>query len=427
MTNLKEKLPLFLFVFSICFFIYIFGGVSGDLNLFPYSEFKLGYKQLFKIIKKDTLHHLLPIRFEESGVTVLKREKMMPGVTLLTTYWNKGKEWSPGARLIDEEGKTLHHWEINPEKIWPQSPHDDHVRNHLNREDNYIHGSYVFPNGDLIFNIEYLGLTRVDSTGKMLWKLPYRTHHSVFCDEDGNFWVSGLKWVEKGSKRSEDFTSFKTPFSEETVLKVSPDGKILKEISLLEIIYNSEYKHLFWHYGRITGDLLHLNDVEILSSELENGFTLFEAGDIVVSSRYLHFIAVISQEGKLKWLSPGIFTMQHDPDYEENGWIVVFDNRVGLKESMIRAIKPATNEVRNLYSANGDKDFYTFSGGKHQKLDNGNRLITESNSGRVFEITPDGEIVWEWINYPFNEKRVPEVLEGTRYAISKNEIAAWDK
>ena len=35
-----------------------------------------------------------------------------------------------------------------------------------------------------------------------------------------------------------------------------------------------------------------------------------------------------------------------------------------------------------------------------QKLPNGNILINEAETGRFFQVTPDGEIVWEYIN-PF--------------------------
>ena len=35
-------------------------------------------------------------------------------------------------------------------------------------------------------------------------------------------------------------------------------------------------------------------------------------------------------------------------------------------------------------------------------LANGNRLITESQAGRVFEVSPDGEVVWEYIK-PYDE------------------------
>jgi hypothetical protein len=33
-----------------------------------------------------------------------------------------------------------------------------------------------------------------------------------------------------------------------------------------------------------------------------------------------------------------------------------------------------------------------------QRLPNGNTLITEETGGRIFEVTPDREIVWEFVN-----------------------------
>ena len=36
--------------------------------------------------------------------------------------------------------------------------------------------------------------------------------------------------------------------------------------------------------------------------------------------------------------------------------------------------------------------------GYAQRLPNGNTLITESSFGRFFEVTKEGEIVWEYVN-----------------------------
>ena len=62
---------------------------------------------------------------------------------------------------------------------------------------------------------------------------------------------------------------------------------------------------------------------------------------------------------------------------------------------------------------------------RNQKLKNGNRLITEATAGRVFEISPQGETVWEWIGEPVDEGFVAHVLEGTRYDIDAQQVATW--
>ena len=178
--------------------------------------------------------------------------------------------------------------------------------------------------------------------------------------------------------------------------------------------------------------VLHLNDVELLEPDLAQDFPMFEAGDLLVSLKFTSTVAVLSQEGKIKWLSAGVFTDQHDPDFEEGGWITVFDNRldgspdgVYLGGSRIRAINPATGQLKDIYPVDGEDIFYTAAGGKHQLLENGNRLITEARAGRLLEVAPDGRLVWEWGNDIYLDKWVSEVLEGTRYRYSKREIEAW--
>ena len=50
------------------------------------------------------------------------------------------------------------------------------------------------------------------------------------------------------------------------------------------------------------------------------------------------------------------------------------------------------------YKSGGDHRFFSYNMGSAQRLPNGNTLITESQYGRVFEVTPEGEIVWEFIH-----------------------------
>ncbi|MCH8868291.1 MAG: aryl-sulfate sulfotransferase [Chloroflexi bacterium] len=436
-------MPFLFFIGALCFFPFAYGAIVVRFHVFPFSVLDRGFDELRQqVIDPPSKNFWRPVQYAEKppGARIYDLEQIMPGATLITTFWPE-TDWSAGIRLIDVNGKTLNHWEIRPQDIWPESPHDDFAKNTKNIDENYVHGTYLYPDGDIVFNVEYLGLVRMNSCGDILWKLPYRTHHSVERDDTGNFWVSGTKWIESGDERAADFPGIGLPFTEDTMLEVSPEGEILREISLLESVYNGGYKHLFWHYkarggiGLGKGDVIHLNDVEVLSDELADQFPLFEAGDILVSSRQLSLIAVLGQDGEIKWLSTGDFTNQHDPDFEENGWITVFDNRTDIpspglddRASQIRSINPASGEIRDLYPADGNGQFYTSLAGKHQKLANGNRLITEAGAGRVFEISPEGETVWEWISESVviaNEGLVPEVLEGTRYDIDAQQVATW--
>ena len=49
-----------------------------------------------------------------------------------------------------------------------------------------------------------------------------------------------------------------------------------------------------------------------------------------------------------------------------------------------------------------ERKFFASHYSSAQRLKNGNTLITEGNSGRIFEVTTENEIVWEYVNQPGN-------------------------
>jgi hypothetical protein len=57
--------------------------------------------------------------------------------------------------------------------------------------------------------------------------------------------------------------------------------------------------------------------------------------------------------------------------------------------------------------------FFSAYMGAAQRLPNGNTHITESATGRLFDVTPQGEIVWEYVIPFFAEYAEPEAR---RYA-----------
>jgi hypothetical protein len=94
-----------------------------------------------------------------------------------------------------------------------------------------------------------------------------------------------------------------------------------------------------------------------------------------------------------------------------DGLILVFNNgRDSLnsyRRSSIQAIDPVREVVEWEYSS---EYFFSSVGGTEQKLPGSNVLITSSHGGRAFEITPEGDIVWEWVppSYlPMRIERLP--------------------
>jgi len=423
-----DRFALVLFVSSVLFLVFGYGVAAHRFSLFPYSILKSAFDYLQRM--KDPAHYLHPIRYKDVGAVVHDRDAVSPGVTLLTGYWPDAN-WTPGIRIIDMDGNVLHHWDMNPADLPPETPLTDSAAGG-NDSGSYIHGSYLFPDGDVLFNVEYLGLVRLDRCGKVVWKLPYPTSHSISRDDDGNFWVSAMKWRDPGTDVAPSFAGLIPPYAEDIALEVSPEGKILNEVSLLKTLYDGGKQYLLWKYQTRTGDVTHLNDVEVLSGEMADKFPLFAKGDLLVTMKHISTVMVLDQSGKIKWLDSQHFNRPHDSDFEETGWIVLFDNREDGTEngrflggSAISSVNPSNGFVRQIYPDNGTQLMYTNAGGKHQLLPNGNRLITEVRAGRVFEIDSSGRTVWQWTIEPFNTELVAEVMEGTRYPISAQTVAGW--
>jgi hypothetical protein len=61
-------------------------------------------------------------------------------------------------------------------------------------------------------------------------------------------------------------------------------------------------------------------------------------------------------------------------------------------------LDPLTRSIIWEYRDLGAVPFYSSWGGAAQRLLNGNTLITESDEGRVFEVTRGGETVWSYMN-----------------------------
>ena len=72
-----------------------------------------------------------------------------------------------------------------------------------------------------------------------------------------------------------------------------------------------------------------------------------------------------------------------------------------------------------------DPDIVAMSGGNVIRLPNGNSLITESDKGYVFEVTPEKETVWRFANPDINEKNLRiAIWRMTRY--SREELPFLD-
>jgi hypothetical protein len=417
-----------LFVAACTFLVYLGGMATAHYRLLPYTtiekagraagDWQANWRSYLGIAPT---RFLLPAEGEAAGVVVHVPGAPQPGLTLISGISDDGVV---GLRLIDLDGTVRHRWPARFSAIWPDPQHVRGRRLPANDWRTEIHGAVLLPDGDVVFNFEGYGLQRLDPCGEVVWKLPYMTHHSVFMDDDRNLWVPGLRYH---AEPVSSLPGIVPPFLEDMILQVSPDGTILREISLLELFYANELEALLFANGQGTidggshKDLLHLNDIETLSMRDAAAFPLFEAGDIMASLRNLNLVMVIDSASEaVRWTQTGPWIRQHDPDFLPDGRIMVFDNRRDesgeqiLGGSRILAIDPATREVDVLYEGSDDAPFFSRIKGKHQFLANRHLLIAEAVRGRVFEVTMDGRIVWSYIS-PFDDDHISEISDAERY------------
>ena len=113
---------------------------------------------------------------------------------------------------------------------------------------------------------------------------------------------------------------------------------------------------------------------------------------------------------RIVWAVRGPWLAQHDPDILANGNILLFDNlgnfldadgsdaEGGGGRSRILEFDPSTMAIAWQYAGTAEEPFESDVRASQERLANGNTLITEETRGRIIEVTPDHEIVWEFVN-----------------------------
>lgn len=115
-----------------------------------------------------------------------------------------------------------------------------------------------------------------------------------------------------------------------------------------------------------------------------------------------------SKEVVWSW-GPGVLDWPHAPTMLENGNMRVFDNGAHRGYPRVLEVEPVNGEIVWEYKGDPPEDFYSEFGSNAQRLPNGNTPICEYGKDRVFEITAQGEIVWEFYN--------PILIKGRRRTI----------
>jgi hypothetical protein len=310
----------------------------------------------------------------EALVTLHDPERTWKGYNLYTS------EHAPRIFLIDMDGRVLHMWEVRLPDL---------------AELPMLRRARLFENGEVLILMEELGLVRVDRNSEVLWHYPGPCHHDFEISDDGSIYVltSETAVYPAYSRRH--------PIRNDMITVLDPDGSLRKEISVIAATKNSACcsHHLD---GKIRGNVFHSNALEILDGSLAERHPAFRAGNLLISWRNLDAIGIIDMETeRVVWSLGGLFRKQHDPTVLDNGNLLVFDNidiARGREASRVIEIDPFSGRIHWEFHARPDFPFFTRTGGSSLRLPNGNTLVTETRKGRAFEVTPDREVVWIFLN-----------------------------
>ncbi|KAF4502681.1 transcriptional regulatory [Fusarium agapanthi] len=349
------------------------------------------------------------------GLTGVDKDRSFGGYTLFCPLT------SDTAHLVDIDGKEVHSWKL-PGRIGRHArilPNGNLAVNTLRTTELTTKdgGPFPFP----FFN-KYGGgvMSELDPDGKVVRQFTDDLgHHDQYHYGDGRFIYTGLEAL---SPEDSAKVIGGVPGSEidgityaDTINEVDEKGNLVWQWKVSERLPRDEYP-LQAHYTREHYPLI--NSV----------IPMRDGKHILASLRSVSAVIIIERStGNIVWkLGPEVLAQQHNATELDNGNILIFDNgafRNGESITYTRAIE-VDRQTKNIAWEYRDRsqmhNFFTPFMGSAQRLANGNTLLCESAFGRLFEVTKDGYVCWEFINphfAPYPDQDTSKIFPGESNAL----------
>lgn len=367
----------------------------------------------------DLAHHTYPERYDvsQSGVVVHDPAAALQGFNIELSSMHHA------ARLLDMQGNELHRWSLDRDAITRAWAANGEPMSNIEA----LYWRRVLPmrDGSLLVILENsrttpyaAGMVKLDWNSNIIWAAPELYHHAMDLGPDGSIYTL---YQEISDTAPAAAPKTVTPFIDEGVAILSPDGRETGRINMVEAIANSPYSALL--SKMVTNinpsDPIHLNTVHYVSADQARALPFAEEGNLLVSLRNFGTIALIDVETKqVTWAASDHWAMQHEPTFTERGTILVFDN-LGGPNGSTRAVEwnPMTGGFDWIMTEASGLPLYSRIYGTIDHLPNGNRLISSSHSARAIEVDRSGRVVWEWRSperFGENGDRTPNLMEMIR-------------
>ena len=351
-----------------------------------------------------------------TGTTIYDPDEAHSSYILVSDYSDRGNHPSaavraqselPGdVRLIDMNGNVVHTWNVAP---------------YNNKR------SRLLPNGHLLYAGPDKSIIEYDWDSNIVWQ-----HHGIGSINDLRILPNNNRLLiahepipESAQAKVKDVSDKISPWwaprnrgSEEhqngaDIYEVNLDGDVVWEWHA--------HDHLDLNlFSPVTplGDWLHANSIAPLPENkwFDDGDERFRPGNILLNARNINTMYIIDkQTGDVVWEGThdykGGMAHSHEPEMIEKGLpgagnIILFDNslfprhRTHTGQSFIIEMNPVSKEIVWKYETEGYANikFFSKTMGTQKRLPNGNTFIAEDNTGRLFQVKPDGTIVWEFVN-----------------------------
>jgi len=352
-----------------------------------------------------------PIRRRGTGLRSLDIARASAGSTLFTSAGDRT------VYLIDLQGTVVHTWKM---------PHPAGLYGYLTEKGTLFYNGQI-PNETFLGRSPFKGgaVLEVDWNGKVLWEVRQRGHH-----HDGRLLKNGNVLLLCAAELPDDVTKKVQGGRPGTEV----NGKIWADY-LVEMTKDGQtvWEWRTWEHLDPAKDVI--TAIQDNRSEWTHGNAIIELsdGDLLVSFRNIStIIRVRRQTGEIVWkLGAPPLAGQHAPTPLSNGNILIFDNGPHRLDhtfpfSRVIEVNPATNEIMWKYQEENLYNFYSPRISNAQRLPNGNTLINEGFFGRFFEVTPEGDVVWEYVNPYFGPASETSKAQGNQvfraYRYTEEEI-----
>lgn len=334
-----------------------------------------------------------------SGVVKRDAARSQPGYSLFTNAF------TCSTQIIDATGRVVHEWSRKPCFRWDNTtllPDGDLLVVGRDRPDETRRGGRA-PRWE-----QGQHLARLAWDGTLRWEKRLHAHHDAEPLPDGR-----LSVLTNEDRLLPEIDPTDEVVVDELVI-LSPAGEILEKAPLYDMLRDAPgfVVQQRPHKGEANSDLIHANAIDWMRwPDLAARDPLYAIGNVLVCMRHQDAVAMIDWRTKtVVWhWGQGELSGPHDAQMLPNGHVLLFDNGVARRWSRVLEVDPLARKIVWQWQAPDPKSLFSLARGSTQRLDDGNTLVTDSDSGRSIEVTPEGEVVWEFLN--------PSLHEGRRVAI----------